>query len=384
MQEMKVLYIAHSAGLQGAGFALLNILKGITLNGIIPIVILPAKGDMYNEITKMGIKCYVMPYYMDIYPFLRNIRDYLLFIPKIIRYFRFYFLVKKKVKAIIKDENIDVIHTNTGVIHWGSELAEELGIPHVWHIREMQDLDFGYKPIKSMAYFRKLCSKTNNHCIAITKSVFNHHILDPIKDSIIYDGVYPKNILKKEISLKKDNYFLFVGTLTKAKGVFDAISAFDEIANDYPELELWIAGHINTTVSEYLTKNVKNRNRIKLLGFRRDVYRLMSKAKALLVPSYFEGFGFITAESMMNGCLVIGRDTAGTKEQFDNGYLSENCEIGFRFNTQEELVKHMKFVIHAPNDVFSEILLAARRASAKYTIENNVKQIVNLYLKIVE
>lgn len=40
---------------------------------------------------------------------------------------------------------------------------------------------------------------------------------------------------------------------------------------------------------------------------------------ALIVPSPFEAFGLITAEAMFNKCLVIGRDTAGTKEQFDNG-----------------------------------------------------------------
>ena len=45
----------------------------------------------------------------------------------------------------------------------------------------------------------------------------------------------------------------------------------------------------------------------------------MSKALALFVPSSFEGFGFITVEAMFCGCLVIGRNTGGTKEQFDNG-----------------------------------------------------------------
>lgn len=45
----------------------------------------------------------------------------------------------------------------------------------------------------------------------------------------------------------------------------------------------------------------------------------MNRATALIVPSPFEAFGLITAEAMFNKCLVIGKDTAGTKEQFDNG-----------------------------------------------------------------
>lgn len=39
----------------------------------------------------------------------------------------------------------------------------------------------------------------------------------------------------------------------------------------------------------------------------------MNRATALIVPSPFEAFGLITAEAMFNKCLVIGKDTAGTK-----------------------------------------------------------------------
>lgn len=57
----------------------------------------------------------------------------------------------------------------------------------------------------------------------------------------------------------------------------------------------------------------------------------MSKAQALIVASRFEGFGFITTEAMWNDCLVIGKNIAGTKEQFDNGVAETGHEIGLRF-----------------------------------------------------
>lgn len=60
-------------------------------------------------------------------------------------------------------------------------------------------------------------------------------------------------------------------------------------------------------------------SQVVFLGMRKDIYSLMKDAMALIVPSYWEGFGFITTEAMFNGCLVIGRNTSGTKEQFDNG-----------------------------------------------------------------
>ena len=59
----------------------------------------------------------------------------------------------------------------------------------------------------------------------------------------------------------------------------------------------------------------------------------------LIVPSIFEGFGFITAEGMANGCVVLGRNTAGTKEQFDNGVKMTGKEIGVRFIDDNEMLQ---------------------------------------------
>ena len=81
--KTKILYIAHSGGLQGAGIALINTLKGILSFDIIPIVILPCKGDMYNQLKQLDIKTYVIPYDMDIYPPHATFKDYVYFLPNL-------------------------------------------------------------------------------------------------------------------------------------------------------------------------------------------------------------------------------------------------------------------------------------------------------------
>ena len=56
----------------------------------------------------------------------------------------------------------------------------------------------------------------------------------------------------------------------------------------------------------------------------------------LIVPSKCEGFGLVTVEGMLNGSLVVGKDTGGTKEQFDNGKSFCGKEIGLRYNTEKD------------------------------------------------
>ena len=379
---MKVIYIAHSSGLQGAGFALLNIIKGIREFGITPILILPQKGILSKEFENLNIKCYYCPCCNTIYPSRKGLINLLKYPLRIIRMIVLNSYTLHKINKIIRIENPDIIHSNTGVIRVGAVAAKRNKIPHVWHIREYQTLDFGWEPIGGIEYQKKIYRDNNNHCIAITKNIFDFFELNSKKDKVIYDGVFSDKI--KISQCQSNNYFLFVGCLKEGKGVVDAVNAFNHIINKLPEnIELWLVGKDEIGICNIINE-CSDPNRIKYLGFRNDIYQLMSRAIALIVPSKFEGFGFITTEAMLNKCLVIGRNTGGTKEQFDNGFNMLKNEIGLRFETLEQLSQHMIEVVSNPNSFCEMKERAYAVVREMYTIENNTKKILNYYKAIIE
>lgn len=377
---MKVIYVAHSSGLQGAGFALLNVIKGIKTFGITPILVLPKKGIMSKEAENLNIKCYYCPCCNTIYPLKKGIINLLKYPIRMIRVILYNYYALSKLNKIIKIEKPDIIHSNTGIIRFGAIAAKKNNIPHVWHIREYQTLDFGWEPIGGIEYLRKLYSDINNNCIAITKDVFNFFNLNSKKDKVIYDGVFSEKT--KPLQCTPNNYFLFVGCLKEGKGIIDVVNAFDQTINNIPEnIELWLAGKDEVGINKLINK-CSNPQRIRYLGFRNDVYQLMSSAIALIVPSKFEGFGFITTEAMLNRCLVIGRNTGGTKEQFDNGFEMFNNEIGLRFETIEQL-SHLFIEVASNPNRFSEMKERAYSVvRTMYTLENNAKMIYNYYKAI--
>lgn len=383
---MKILYLSHSSEIQGSGRALLNIIKGIQAHNIESIVVVPKRdGALCEELRKMKVNYLIVPLALSVYPSLKTRRDIFLYIPRIgriiinntISFFRIIHIIK-----IIKP---DLIHTNVGPIHVGSMAAILTHIPHVWHIREYQDLDFGWNPFPSKRFFFKMIHHPNNHLISITKGVSSYYKMTN-KDAIVYDGVI--NSEEKPEIKDKQNYFLFVGSLDRAKGIEDAIHAFVEIVAKFPLFRLYIAGSGNTFYTEYLSQLVKQSgytDKINFLGFRSDVDSLMSNAAALIVSSRFEGFGFITTEAMYNGCLVIGKNTAGTKEQFDNGLKYCGKEIGFRYSSYEELVISMALVCkNGANCFLKTIRLAQNSVIALYSIKKNIQEILDLYNKILE
>lgn len=378
---MKVIYINHSSGIQGAGLALLNIIKGMLKLGIEPIVVLPNNGPLVNIFHEMGIKVYFVMHYNAIFPRKKFISDYILYPYRLLRTLFFNKIAENRFKKVVLIEHPDIIHSNSGVIRFGSKIANELNIPHVWHVREFISKKFFGEALGGEKKVRELYGLENNHCIAITKAVFQHFTLNSKKDCVIYDGVFPEDKVTLNVHEKK-KYLLFVGALQKGKGIYDALSAFDNVANQIPEYELWIAGKDYVNIDHEMSIR-KNAGQIKYLGFRTDIYELMANATALLVPSYYEGFGFITVEAMLNKTLVVGRDTAGTKEQFDNGLRITGKEIGIRFNSIHELSDIILKVCKQSQSEFKDIIDRAFKVVIdNYTIEKNVQQIYNIYERL--
>lgn len=378
---MKVIYISHSREIQGAAKALINIVDGIRAFGVTPIVVVPGNGSQLDELNKLGVKVYKVNCYQVVYPPLKVVKDFLLWPMRLFAVWVVNFIAICKLARIVNKEKPDIIHSNTGIIRFGEYVAKYFNVPHVWHIREYQTQDFKWSPIGGEKKLRKLFSGKNNHCIAITKGVFDYFNLTG-KDIVIYDGVFHDTIELPNI--KKSDYFLFVGSISYVKGVMDALDAFNRIAAINQECRLLLAGRGAVDIENEISKSSFS-DRICYLGQRKDIYELMSGALALLVPSYHEGFGFITAEAMLNKCVVIGRDTAGTKEQFDNGRSIVGKEIAFRFITIDQLVDCMQKVIDDNNtNLIDEMKEDAYNVVKQlYTIEKNVSSIYTYYCSII-
>lgn len=379
---MRILYIASKPDWGGATVALYNLIKQIYKEHEINVVVPNGEGRLCDELNLLGIKYYVINYKLNTYYKSKNI------IKSIYMFFNILFtnsIAKKELRNLISKIKPDIVHCNVGPIDISLDSCLKLGIPHVWHIREYQDLDFNMTFIPTKKHFLKRIHTIGNYNIAITKDIFSYWKLREGIDRVIYDPVMdtPPNL---PLNIKKKNYFLFVGRIEKAKGVYDVIKGFSKFCALESGYKLKIAGSYNPKSAYYkkcilFIRRHKLENQIEFLGHRNDVYDLMQEAKAQIVASRFEGFGFITAEAMFNKCLIIGKNTAGTKEQMDNGMFLLNKEIALRFNNIEEMTYMMVKAIKEDN---SEIINNAYHVvNCKYTSSIHAKNILNFYSKLI-
>lgn len=379
---MKILFIASNTRWEGSNVALYNLIKGLFRNHKIKVFVPESSGIFISKLQELNVNYIVSKYSLTIYPKGRN------FIKNIYRLIQIKHDIKKakiKLSSVIEEFKPDIIHTNVGPLDLALDVCKQYHIPHIWHQREYQNLDFNICPIPSMNCFKKKIHSTGNYNIAITKGIYDHWKLRP-NDRIIYDGVFDKEVIPTKKNQKK-KYFLFVGRIEEAKGLHLVLHAFSKFCIKNTDYSLFIAGAYNekNKYKKLCDKIIISHNlqqKISFLGNRKDIYQLMSEATALIVASKSEGFGFITTEAMLNDCLVIGKNCAGTKEQFDNGKTVTENDIGLRFLSEEELIQQMLYATQ--NDTSQMRSYAFSVVTSKYTIDKNITEVENYYKFVIQ
>lgn len=381
---MKILYILHSTDTTAGSTKAIMPLLTHPAEGIRPVVVLPDTNGIYDSLTKLGIKTYVFPFRTSAYPTpLCSWKDWLLFIPRCI--VRIYLNTKAYNQSlrIIKEEQIDIVHTNTGVIRFGWHAASKMHIPHVWHLREYAE-KIGYYHFPSNAAHLKELKQSYTICITI--DIKNHyHLADEKSSYVIYDGVLSQKQTLPFIS--KDKYFLYAGRIEAPKGVEDLLHAYAAYVNatHFP-IPLWLVGTCEASYKQHIQNEMMRLNitqYVHLKGFRTDIQSLLQKAYSVIIPSLTEGFGFVMTETQFAGSLAIVREIQGLKEQLDLGALSTGKPTAVSFTSQTELTQHLLEIAEQGIEKFEPVIRNGQEfASTHFSIENNIKQITELYLTI--
>lgn len=377
---MKLLFILHSTIMGGATISCLKLVHGLIDNNIVPIIVYPNRNVdkcFLDIVNKYGIKTYSVPIYSSVYMQTRTLKGLFVNLFKCV----FLLIVKKysisKIEKIVMCENPDIIHTNTGVIHEGLKVAKRLKIPHVWHLREYQDKDFNWEAFPCFSAYCQMLRKS--YVITITNDIKAHFgLLDFPYSRTIYNGVFKAS--EANFIYPKEKYFLCASRVSPEKGHLDIIWAFALFLRKHVDYKLLIAGFGNESYIAQcvdLAKKLGCEKNVLFSGYVEDVRPLMDNATALVVASYNEGFGRMSAEACFRGCLLIGRNTGGTKEIMDS-------VGGFPFLTTDDLLRQMFAVAALEKSEYQRIaLFVQKKAVQLYSEEEYVENVLSFYKEIL-
>lgn len=380
---MNILFVSSVDVSGGATTALVNLAVGLRSRGHnVYVVLKKSYGGLYRLLDKNNIQYYDIPVGMTVYP---TIHRPLRWLYRLLSNFIRWHIAQHKIQCLIHDLCIDIVHSNVGPIDIGYKAAKKTHTLHVWHQRENLDV-IGLRFFPSYIYFLKECHSDFNYNIAITRGVFEHYNLRPDKDIVIYDGVLSQGTISISLNKDKEKIVLFVGRVEYNKQPGIVIEAFSTFFKTHPDYQLHIVGAYDHDQEYYtfcrsLVLQYKLSEVVHFLGPRDDVLQLMGQAKMFVMPSLSEGFGFTTVEAMCMGTPVIGRNTTGTKEQFDRGLNDTGMEIGLRFTNVNELVQCMERCVS--EDMSGMVNNARHYVATHYTIKDHIDNVERYYKRLL-
>lgn len=166
---------------------------------------------------------------------------------------------------------------------------------------------------------------------------------------------FSEEILKKYNIAKP--YFLFVGRVEEKKNVLGVLQAFEIFSKNKSLHNLVFAG-LPGFGFEKLEEKIKNNERIKITGFVKDedLPAIYKNAEALILPSFYEGFGIPVLEAMSAGIPVICSNVTSLPE------VAGDAAILIDPKNPEDISKAMEKVLDAET---RRILIEKGNARAK-------------------
>jgi len=322
----RVAFITHYAELYGANLSLLNLLEGLGTYGIRSHVISPEPGELLPELARRGIPAAVLPFEWWVSA-RRTVTGAAARLIRNVRHLR-------PIAAQIARWGSDLVYSNSSVFSIGAMAAAELGLTHVWHIREFGRRDYGLCPdfgsrLSRLGYLSAdatiFVSNALRRAVLGRTSVANARV---VYNGVASEGGFDQRRRAAEALRGRRQPFTFalVGRFRESKGQAVAIRSFAQVAKHHPPLRLLLVGGAGQTGEQdyfdqcrVLAAELGVADWVEFWGYIPDPERAFLAADVVLMCSRSEAMGRVTAEAMSACRPVIGFDGGGTSELIDSG-----------------------------------------------------------------
>lgn len=387
---MKILVVTHDANFSGGAnrslFANIKYLKD-TYNIEFTVLVPSKRGELNKKLDEISVPWIYAKYFGVISGLRHDGKDW---IRRCKVYFGYYIekIQGKRIARIIKDQNFDIIYTNTRLPMIGANIARLLHIPHVIHVRELGTV----QPLWGKWDFKQIY-KNSNKIILISEALRTQFVENVPDDKLFvtyngiqYDSVeYRDNLLNRE-----DVHIIITGRLVPDKAQKEAIRAVAKINKEkltQYNIKLHIVGsspkrtHISWYSDELhkLVTELKIEDQVIFEGEVKNMPAMRSKMDMELMCSVAETFGRVTIEAMRAGLFVVGGNTGATVE------LINDYETGIIYK-QGDYIDLADKICDALSDVerFNKIRRNALRfASNNFNVKNNCEDIYTVFRSVI-
>ena len=376
---MNILFIANCTTLYGANRSMLEMAEELQKSGNQIFFLFPGRGEVLKCVRERKYKYKILDYQ----PSVQKITEKCM--SKSISALLHNLSLLKELKSLLIQWKIDIIHTNSITHDIGMLLSLRMGIPHVWHVREMLEddygLEFNYKILQKILFCK------SNQIIYISEAVKQkHHFQKRLRGAVVYDPIDCNQYLQKKEKIFEEEHLrlLLCGAIVEGKGHIDAIKAVNYIVKKKGKLlHLQIVGSGSRSymaeLKSYVQKN-QLEDIVEFLPFQKDLTKLRKKNDIALICSKNEALGRVTIESMLSELLVIGTKSGATPELLGYGKRGYLYSVG----NYKELAEKLLYVMKNKEQQKEKIHYAREYAKQTFEVKSRTKDILRIYQSVLK
>jgi len=381
---MRILIVHNSADIYGASRSILRLCGQLDRARFEPMVLLPEGGALGDLLRENGVPTLIFPRLRVI---TRPVLKSWLLLPWLLGFFPSAWALA----AILRQERIALVHTNTGVICSAALAARLARVPHLWHIRDwFQEFGPLWKPYSR--YILALSGKV----LCVSKPIAGQFPASP-KISVLHNGFdlaeFPP-ISAEERSAARSQWRLTPDTVVIGvvgrikfvrKGQEFLLQAAALLKSQGISCTCLIVGGTAPGSEEHLDRMKAVADGLNIdaiftgeLSNPRPAYAAMD---IFVLPSAQpEPFGGVVMEAMALGLPVVGTAIGGTPEQIAAG------ETGLLVPPADPtaLAEALAGLIASKETRRAMGEAARERIREKFSLHAMVEQIQDIYLDMVE
>jgi len=261
----------------------------------------------------------------------------------------------ESIEEIIKNEDPDLVMTNSVVCPWAAIASLYQRKPHVWFIREYGDLDHGR--VFEIGREQTFADVDITSDLVVTNSLtLADHIkkyVDKKKVTTLYTPFKVDLMRKKMAEVVKSPYsssksikLVMTGTIAESKGQQEAIEAVGIVNQAGFNVEICLIGgngpadfmsKLNNLIDKY---NIDKK--VHFVGHQSNPFAYIKHADIGIMASRKEAFGRVTFEYLAMGRPVIGADAGATPELVKDGYSGYLYKQGDAKSLADAIKKYAK------------------------------------------
>jgi len=371
-KKTRILECIRQGQIGGGESHLLSLMENLNKDIFEPVVLSFTNGPMIKRLQIMGIRTYII----------HTERP---------------FDISKwtKVKKLLQDEKIDIVHAHgtraNSNVFWA---AKSLRLPliytiHGWSFHNNQNPLIKKIRILSEKFLTR--KATINISVSKSNQQTGNKYIPGFNSVVINNGIDQGKFnpnrsfrdIRTELGIKKNSILLlFIARFTTHKQPLVLIRAFAVALKELPHLKLLMVGEGDEKVTALkITKELGIQDQVVFQSFREDVPDILSAADIFILPSLWEGLPIGLLEAMSMGKAIIATNVDGTSEIVDHLFNGLLLDLN---NLNTELPKAILLLAHE-RDLREKFKVNAMEiVKNRFNATVMTKQLENIYSDLIK